>query len=196
MNSAARHPISPLHALLRAGTAAAHRSLEDSLALLQEPLDRGRFIAVLLRLHGFHQAWEPAIARRLAPPLLPPSRIGLFEHDLKALGIGAPAIAGIAACSAAERLGDHTDTALGSLYVLEGSTLGGRVIGAKLRRAPWCPRGGLRSFEPYGAGTAARWRATLAQLERSGGDAQRIVDGALRTFHTLQRWLVVPATTA
>ena len=57
-----------------------------------------------------------------------------------------------------------TDAALGRLYVLEGSTLGGVFIDrhlAALPRLAGLPR--LHAFSPYGAETGAMWAAFRRQ---------------------------------
>ena len=181
-----------LHARLRTETAPAHERLERSLDLLSRPLDRNRFTALLVRFHGFHQIWEPALARCLPAALVPGPRLPLLEQDLGTLGLCDDIVGAIPSCAQAASLGEHLDTALGSVYVLEGSTLGGRVIARHFSEAPWWPPAGLRYFDPYGDETAARWRQTLAQLAGAGGDADRIVAGAVRTFEILQHWLVPP----
>ena len=183
---------SSLHARLRTETAPAHERLERSLDLLRRPLDRDRFTTLLIGFYGFHRAWEPALARRLPAAFIPGPRVPLIEQDLGVLGLGDDTIGAIPRCAQATALGDHPDTALGSVYVLEGSTLGGRVIARHLGEAPWWPPAGLRYFDPYGDETASRWRHTLAQLAAAGGDADRIVAGAVRTFEILQHWLVPP----
>ena len=185
-----------LHARLRTETAPAHERLERSLDLLRRPLERERFTALLIRLHGFHQAWERALALRLPAASVPGPRLRLIAQDLGALGLGDDTIGAIPHCAQAASLGDHPDTALGSVYVLEGSTLGGRMIAHHLSEAAWLPPAGLRYFDPYGDATAARWRQTLAQLADAGGDADRIVAGAVRTFEILQHWLVPPPAKA
>jgi heme oxygenase len=75
--------------------------------------------------------------------------------------------------------------ALGMLYVLEGSTLGGRfILRALAERGIEDPD--LTFLDPYGAETGARWRAFLAVLAReTEGDAARInyaCLGAVRAF--------------
>ena len=181
-----------LHARLRTETAPAHEQLECTLDLLSRPLEQDRFTALLVRFHGFHRAWEPALARCLPAELVPGPRLPLLEQDLGTLGLGDDIIGAIPSCAQAALLGEHPDTALGSVYVLEGSTLGGRVIARHFSEAPWWPPAGLRYFDPYGDETASRWRQTLTQLAGAGGDADRIVAGAVRTFEILQHWLVPP----
>lgn len=179
-----------LHARLRAETAPAHRQLERSLDLLSPPLESGRLVALLIRFHGFHRTWEATLAREFSAPFVPAPRRVLIEQDLQVLGLDAESIGAIPGCAEAISLGIGLDNALGSVYVLEGSTLGGRVIAHHLSRAAWWPATGLRYFDPYGEATASRWRETMAQLAGAGGDPERIVAGAVRTFEVLQQWLV------
>jgi heme oxygenase len=75
-------------------------------------------------------------------------------------------------------LGSRSE-ALGLLYVMEGSTLGGRMIVRSLAE-----RGvdvtGLRFLDPYGAETGARWRGFLAVLEREVGEEHGRFNDAAR----------------
>ena len=188
-----RQPSSLLRDRLRCATQKAHEVLEGSLDLLHQPPEREYFVRLLVRFHGFHRIWDSAVARQLPDTVLPRPRVVLIEHDLRALGLNENAIRTIctlAPCAAATRLGDHPDTALGSAYVLEGSTLGGRVITEHLSEASWCPPGGLQYFNPYGDKTGSNWQAMLRHIAVAPGDTDRIVAGALCTFEILQEWLV------
>jgi heme oxygenase len=82
--------------------------------------------------------------------------------------------------------------ALGMLYVLEGSTLGGRsILRALAERGIADPD--LAFLDPYGAETGARWRTFLVVLAReTEGDATRIdfaCRGAVRAFQHAERVL-------
>jgi len=172
-------------ARLRAETAPAHARLEQALDLLRPPLSPARFADLLDRFHAFHRVWEPAVAARLDPALLAGrAKLDLLESDLRRLG-RAPSRA---ACPLDPGLTRTPAAALGSLYVLEGATLGGQVIGRALRATDW--GGGLRYFEAYGAGTKAMWAAFKVFVElNSGKHADEIVSGAVATFDFLTAWL-------
>jgi heme oxygenase len=183
--------VSPILEGLRAATAAAHARLEAGLDLLGEPLSRDRFVAVLSRFLGFHRAWEPAVARALGPEALAErGRTALIEADLERLGMAPTAIAALPVCAAAAAVGGPAG-ALGSLYVVEGSTLGGQVIARALKDAPWLPPGGLSYFDPYGARTGAMWRAFRSFLDdhAAAHDRDALYSGARDTFALLQDWL-------
>jgi heme oxygenase len=90
-----------------------------------------------------------------------------------------------------------TDTALGRLYVLEGSTLGGVFIDRHLASLPWLAGiGGLHAFSPYGPETGAMWhryrQVTQARVA-AGGNADRLVAAARDTFSALAVWCGDPA---
>jgi heme oxygenase len=83
--------------------------------------------------------------------------------------------------------------ALGLFYVLEGSTLGGRLILRELARRG-VDLADLTFLDPYGTETGARWRSFLAVLERETGfgDERRIEEaerGAVRGFAHAERIL-------
>ncbi|MGY1855589.1 biliverdin-producing heme oxygenase [Modestobacter sp. SYSU DS0290] len=181
---------------LRTGTAAEHRAVEEALDLLDPQLTRARLVTALTRMHGFWRAaeagldaWavaEPAEAARVEWSRR--RRSHLFAADLTALGAppaeppaqpDLPAVAG-------------TDVALGRLYVLEGSSLGGVFIDRHLATLPQLAAPGvLRAFTPYGADTGAMWhafRTVTRERVAAGGDAGRLVASARETFAALAVW--------
>jgi heme oxygenase len=184
---------SPLRQQLRQATAAAHTRLENALDLLQMPLSPARLCGVLQRFHGFHRGWEPALEARLGSSSFVRSRqkVRLLHDDLMGLGLSAAEVDALPVCSEAARLCDQPASAWGSLYVIEGSTLGGKFITRALTEAGWPARHSLRYFDPYGALTGQRWQATLEGLATlPPALADEVVDGALRCFGVLQAWLV------
>lgn len=178
---------------LRAETAEAHASLEAALDILAEPLRQDRFARLLERFWGFHAAWEPALARALGDDafLAPRGKLALLQRDLVALGRTADQIERLPLCLEAARLTADHGSALGSLYVMEGSTLGGQVISRALQAAPWLPAGGLGYFDPYGPLTGQMWRGfrDYASAHASPAADDIIVDGARAAFERLQAWL-------
>jgi heme oxygenase len=113
-------------------------------------------------------------------------RADLYAGDLRALGSlpgeAAPLLPAVR----------DTDDALGRMYVLEGSTLGGTFIDRHLAGLPDLSGVRLRAFSPYGDRTGAMWaayrRATREHVA-SGGDPDRLVDAACDTFAALGEWV-------
>jgi heme oxygenase len=181
-------------ATLRAATAEFHEQVERALDLLAPGLDRPRLAAVLARLHGFWSAAEagledwarrrPADAARLQWARR--RRTALFAADLVALGAD-PAGAAVPDLPAVPA----TDEALGRLYVLEGSTLGGTFIDRHLTGLPGLGGVQVSAFSPYGPETGAMWHAyrqATREHVRTGGDAHRVVAAARGTFAALAEW--------
>ncbi len=179
--------------LLRAGTATEHADVEQTLDLMSPRLQRSRLIAVLERLHGFWaaaenglEAWaerHPADAGAVDWPSR--RRAGLFVDDLRALGSDGAAVPPVLPDV------DCTDEALGRLYVLEGSTLGGTFIDRHLAGLPQLADVRLRAFSPYGPETGAMWHAfrrTTRERVAAGGDAAVVVAAACSTFGALTAW--------
>lgn len=171
---------------LRAETAEAHARLEDRLDLLRPHPEKARFRRLLQGFYGFHLAWEPAMAAQPAGALIGAERTALLRGDLQALDMSEVEIDAMDPWTGVESLAADPEAALGSAYVLEGSTLGGRLIARALVDAPWRPPNGLRYFEPYGAEAGPRWRAFKAALDETPQrDWPRVVAGADATFTLL-----------
>ncbi len=176
---------------LRAATRPAHDQLEQTLDLAEASVTLAGYRAVLARFHGFWRSWQPLAASLLQNDALtqPRRRLHLLEADLAALGLPAAAIAALPACPP-PNLPD-ANAALGSLYVMEGSTLGGRVIAKNaLTRLGLTATNGCAYFTGYGPQTGAMWQAFLTHLNTAPTTAApAITTGATATFDTLTHWL-------
>lgn len=183
--------------LLRARTRAAHASIETvpAMARLMAPdLTLAEYIDVLQCMYAFHDAVEPPVARALrqvpeAAPLLTTVRMDALVDDLAWFGVRpslpTPALPGLTSMAAA----------LGALYVVEGSNLGGRIIGRHVSVSLGVSDGAGGSFYcGHGAETArARWQTLCALLEGPiAGPAaadETIAAAACDTFDCLERWM-------
>ena len=180
---------------LRTATAVEHEQVESALALMDPHLGRDRLVAVLARLHGFWTAAEAGLdawARRCPADAetvgwAQRRRAHLFAADLSTLGAGTDTVEQPALPAV-----EDTDHALGRLYVLEGSTLGGTFIARHLATLPALGPGvRLVAFSPYGTETGAMWHAyrrVTRERVTAGGDAGRVVDAARSTFSALADW--------
>ena len=81
----------------------------------------------------------------------------------------------------------------GCLYVLEGASLGGQVIGRALReRFGLNERRGASFFIGDADATVARWLRVLHWLEaveRGGARSEKVIASARATFLTLANWV-------
>jgi len=184
-------PAGALLARLRTVTRPAHDKLEGTLGLLDERLGLDAYRRVLERFYGFWRGWEPQVAALFqdAAFLDPRRRMHLLQADLATVGLSAHAVQMLPACPLPVLRG--AAGALGSLYVMEGSTLGSRVIERNVERCLGLDgRCGCTYFAGYGAGTGRMWRSFLARLDQAPvADAERVADGAVATFERLAWWL-------
>jgi heme oxygenase len=158
---------------LKAATAAHHERLERRVDIERHLRSRAAFRALLEGFYGFHRPLEAVLAP-FAGPFAP--RHPALARDIAALGGDAAALPLATRLPAVETVRD----ALGVLYVLEGSALGGAVIGRMAQ-----DRLGLESAFFARRGIAPRWRAFGATVERHGATGA----AAVATFEGMEAWL-------
>ena len=163
---------------LRTATRSAHAQLERDVPVLEtlrQPLRRG---AVLRAYYGLYASMEEVLAPWLRSvrdlDFEGRRKAGTLLADLRTLGEGPPLPVPLARSPRPPV--PSRASAFGLAYVLEGATLGARIIGRKLAAEdPSFYR--LRFFEGYGAATAARWTQFCEILEREcvdgSADAQQ-----------------------
>ncbi|MDR5811863.1 biliverdin-producing heme oxygenase [Caballeronia sp. LZ019] len=182
---------------LKNETTACHTRLENSLDLMRDDLQRDEYIALLQRFHGYVAPWEDAIGARLPASLRAffdeRRKTPLLAADIAAL-TGQPATPELADASAALPPVNNIGAAFGSMYVMEGSTLGGRFIAPHVARLLQLEPGvGNRYFDGYGARTGSMWNAFRETAAATVPEAQydAAVSAAIATFESLQSWLCV-----
>jgi heme oxygenase len=102
-------------------------------------------------------------------------RTPLLKASLRRLGIPTPSLATAPRFPAL----DGCAEALGFLYVIEGSVLGGRTILRSLARAG-IDLSGLDFLDPYGPHTAKCWGRFVRVIEREVGSAEARLGQACR----------------
>ncbi len=189
----------PIIEALREGTRAAHDRIEQNRVmgrLTQPDLDLTDYTLVLKRMLGLHLALEGPLAAALAHRRIPLGldqrrKTPLLRRDLMALGALepiAPASIDLAALLADE------PSAWGTLYVLEGSTLGGRIILRNVERALGLTgENGASFFAGYGERTGERWKVFVEELaathDRHPAWQAPIVAAASACFDAMDTWL-------
>jgi heme oxygenase (biliverdin-IX-beta and delta-forming) len=181
-----------LHARLRAATDPAHRALEASLDWQARVATLDGYRDLLGRLYGFHAVWESAIAAGLADEsfLAPRRRLALVASDLDHLGLPPSAITALP--KPVSPMLDGPAAATGALYVLEGSTLGGQLIGRHIAKLHGFSSAGLAYYRAHGPAAGAMWAAFRKRLEIFGDDpvAEAALTGAaVSTFSAMRAWL-------
>lgn len=162
-------------------------------ALAQGKLGRASYTGLLGRLYGFHAPMEQAVAAALdneAYGLDPQSwrRAHLLRNDLLAMGYGSADIGHLPAIAATPAL--SRAAAMGCLYVMEGSTLGGRHLARQLDTM--LPGDAGRQFLLGSTQPGhVRWSEVCTALDACGADEQRLGEmtrSALRTFECFDTW--------
>jgi heme oxygenase len=181
---------------LRSRTANQHSLLEQNSAskkLLNEQVTAADYAAYLSLLYGFVKGFETNIF-----PLLNHSIIDIEERrkthllvaDLNKLGIDEAGIVIIPDAFFAEVYHSNA-AALGGMYVLEGSVLGGAIIYKHLQAKIGVEAiaGKATYFKAYGIETGSRWKKFLqAFCLASSGMEEEVIHNASQTFKVMHHW--------
>lgn len=128
---------------------------------LQRLQDPTHYAGVLQVLDAFLAAWEPAVAAALPARwhewLQVRSRRPFLRSDLDALGLRSQAPARLPSFQGEA-------AAWGSIYVMEGSALGGQFIARALARTGVAPGSGGAYFHGWGDATGGMWREVRGLL--------------------------------
>jgi heme oxygenase len=176
---------------LRAETREQHEALEGALPLGSPELSRDVYARMLCAFWGFYKTWETTamegVPEALRQVVKARRKLRLLEADLAFLGQAPGEVLDAGA------LPDLTTEAgmLGSMYVVEGSTLGGQGISRLLERKLGMEGGrGYSFFQSYGRAVGQQWKefgALVEAMPESAGDA--MVASARQTFTAFHRWL-------
>jgi len=174
------------------------RTLQREIA--KGTVDRSTFVAYLVQLYAVHEALEsalrdagdshPAISALATPDRM---RVPDLDRDLEFYGFDRENLeVGEAAgkfVSLVERARSSDPVALlGALYVLEGSTNGGRFLANVLRKSWDLDGGGVSYFDPYGERQGPMWAEFKREMDAGSFDAHHqdaIVEMARRTFEAI-----------
>jgi heme oxygenase len=177
---------------LRTETAHQHRELEATVNITRRLVDRHAYRWLLQKFYGFYHPLELKLARSPAAErgelALPERRKGRWlADDLAQLGVAD--LSQLPACGDLPLL-DTWPAAAGAMYVLEGSTLGGRHI-ATLLKGSAIPPTAQRFFHSYGADVGTKWRSFCSILDELSAsvDQDTAVANARETFASMRAWL-------
>ena len=178
---------------LREATRADHHALEMELGLASAGVSTPRYVRTLERFYGYYAPLErrlPDISGVLEviDDLGQRLKVPLLRRDLRYWGCNE---GNLPSCRALPQLDGLLD-ALGCLYVLEGATLGGRILTRHFQaQLGISPDTGGAFFAGYGEQTGAMWHAfgrTLGAMPLSNDDSERVIQCARSTFRTLRTW--------
>lgn len=179
--------------VLKESTAHAHAALEKQLvARIRKISTTADYIQLLLLMYGYYhpleQQLEPWLDKTHFSDGDERRKAGHIPADIRSLG---SVDFFPQQCSLIPTI-DSFPAALGALYVLEGSTLGGKIIAAMIARQLNRPVDtGFSFFDPYGDATSEKWNAFREKLEWPFTDAEKqtIVSVANETFLNFKQWV-------
>jgi heme oxygenase len=181
---------------IRGRTAENHTRLENNPLLTSfahQQIDPDTYLKILVKFFGYFHPLEriigafPEISAWL-PDYTERRKAELLLNDINTLRKNT----GISLCEDLPQIRTPAQ-AFGSLYVMEGSTLGGKFIYSVVSKELNLDKtSGASFFYGYGPETGARWKAFGAAMEAFGeafGADEEIITAANETFLKLEQWM-------
>lgn len=181
----------PLIDHLRDATRSTHGRLDASIMAAQAfatLAGYARFVAMQWAFHREIDALydDPALTR-LLPGLADRRRLAVIASDLMDLGIPLPSVTSTPRFPAAQPV--DIPTAVGWLYVAEGSNLGAALLRKEAAKLGLSDTHGARHLAPAEDGPAAHWRAfviALNSIPLTDTETERAAAGAQASFAHVQ----------
>lgn len=190
----AASPLPTILDRLREATRPVHEAIEREFDWARRVESIDGYRDLLARLYGFHAVWEPAAAALLADGAFfePRRKAHLLAADLTFLGLQQSGIDALALPrSPCVPMTTRAD-ALGAMYVLEGSTLGGQLIARRVSAVlGLAPGRGCSYHCAYGPAVGTMWREfrTCLLAASSPTADEAMARTAQSTFERLRSWL-------
>ena len=157
------------------------------------------YTALLQRLFGFYKPLEERIAvlpgwHNLPVDLGRRQKTPLLARDLLWLKVTQPQLSRLPQCKRLPQVNGITE-ALGCLYVIEGATLGGQIIGRHLKKNLALDEDrGCAFFRSYGDDVGPMWKSFRETLsshcsKHGSTEEEQLVTSACETFVSLDYWL-------
>jgi heme oxygenase len=183
-------------AALRAATWPSHQRLEKRLDVKTRFSSIGAYRAHLEKMWGFCAAVETRLGIDIFAGALTDydarRKLPLLTQDLMALGADSGSVVLLEQCNAVPACPDAA-SAFGCMYVLEGATLGGRMllplVESRLKLSAAC---GATFLASYGESVTSMWRSFGAALDGWCSVPEReacAARTAVATFDALDAWL-------
>jgi heme oxygenase len=172
---------------LKESTKHQHDDVEGAVDVMSKLFSLDDYRRMIAKFRSFYSAYEPALpyeALKMAGFDYDGRRkLPLLDRDAKALAI-----------QDVEEFTELPDVsslprAFGSIYVIEGSTLGGQVISRHLRQhLGLTPENGGAFFASYGSKVGAMWKQfgdAITAFSGQGANDEEIVGAAKETFDSI-----------
>lgn len=178
--------------VLKEHTKTAHAALEGKIIpAIKNLSDKAGYLQLLRLFYGYYAALEQRIAPQVNGKLADfgsRRKAGALLSDMRALQ--GDTETGTRLCEQLPDISSYPQ-ALGALYVLEGSTLGGQIITQMIRQRVQEAETGLSFFNGYGDQTIPMWQRFKAVVNAYDGEAeqQAMLQAANDTFTSFQKWI-------
>ena len=183
--------LEPAAVMLKKATAARHIDVEKTMnPCIQNIRSIEDYASLLKTFYGFYFPLQNRISRFLNATDLADineRKLALLVlEDLRSLGLP---VADLPTCNDLPTISNKAQ-AFGCLYVIEGSTLGGRVISKWLQKNPFITlqEEQLHFFNGYQEQTGSKWKTFLDALNEQQ-DIHAVIDAANETFLLFQNWI-------
>lgn len=150
------------------------------------------YVKLLAMMYGFYEPVEKVIDKHITTDDIPHyalrRKAGALLDDIRIFvpGYQPPPLA-----TELPFVNSYT-TALGSMYVMEGSTLGGKIISGMVQKQLQLQHGaGTSFFNSYGNEADKMWQTFRDKLDEPFSDADKnaILTAAENTFKTFKIWV-------
>ncbi|CAM3704653.1 biliverdin-producing heme oxygenase [Mucilaginibacter galii] len=179
--------------LLKKDTLSNHQQLEKILVARMKAIrSKQDYIDLLQLFYSYFGGLEKLIDRYLDKSIFPDydqrRKSASLAHDINILG---GTLQNLATGSALPAI-SNTLQAMAALYVIEGSTLGGRFISKMIaQQLHLTDNAGLSFFNSYGDNTETMWNIFKEALDKQGTSSQEneeVVTTANYTFARFKDW--------
>jgi heme oxygenase len=183
--------LEPAAVMLKKETAARHIDVEKTMnPLIQDIRSVDDYASLLKIFFGFYFPLQNKISHFVTATDL----ADINERNLALLvledlhSLGQP-VTDLSTCSNLPEISNKAQ-AFGCLYVMEGSTLGGRIISKWLQKNPFISlqEEQLHFFNGYQEQTGSKWKTFLDALNEQQ-DIKAVIDAANETFILFQNWI-------
>lgn len=180
-------------ARLKEETRHQHQQTEGDVDIMREDFNRDNYRDLLVKFYSFYKPFEAKMSEAIAANGIEfnhSERLNFpkLEKDLQALGMSDEEILNIKTTEELPNL-DSGERIFGSLYVIEGSTLGGQVISRHLKQNLEIDEtNGAAFFSGYGRNTGMMWKAfgeAITNFAENSENQDEIIAGANETFEKL-----------
>jgi heme oxygenase (biliverdin-IX-beta and delta-forming) len=178
---------------LKEATKPQHDSLEEAVDIINTSSTLAGYINLLKGFYSYHASIEKSLAavdwEKLNFDYDSRRKKHLLARDLQVLGVNPDEL------ESWEDLPAISDApqAVGSLYVLEGSTLGGQIISRHLAKSlALNPDNGAAFFNSYGERVGEMWKSFCLFATNYAQTTQKdkeIIETACQTFSSFERCL-------